>query len=83
VESPATNVTVSYLAVDGTGNNLNTGCSDPRLIGFYFRDASGTLNYVVARNQAQNTANFGCGGSAGLGVFVQSAGPSTPATVTV
>ena len=83
VESPATNVTISYLAVDGTGNNLNytDNCSDPRLIGFYFRNASGTLNSVVARNQAQDTANFGCQNSAGLGVFIQSSG--TPATVKI
>ena len=83
VVSPATEVEISYLAVDGAGNNLNAGCSDPRLIGIYFQNASGTINYVVARNQAQNTANFGCAGSAGLGIFVQSAGPSTPADVTI
>jgi len=83
VESPATEVEISYLAVDGAGNNLNTGCTDPRLIGIYFQNAAGTINYVVARNQAQNTANFGCAGSAGLGIFVQSAGPSTPADVTI
>lgn len=83
VESPATNVTIRYLAVDGTGNNLNSGCSDARLIGIYYQNASGRLNYVVARNQAQDTANFGCAGSAGLGIFVQSAGTSTPATVTI
>jgi parallel beta-helix repeat protein len=83
VESPATNVSISYIAVDGTGNNLNASCSDTRLIGIYYRNASGTLNYVVARNQAQNAANFGCGDSAGLGIFVQSSGASTPATVTI
>lgn len=83
VESPATNVTIRYLAVDGTGNNLNAGCSDARLIGIYYQNASGRLNYVVARNQAQDEANFGCAGSAGLGIFVQSAGTSTPATVTI
>ena len=83
VESPATEVEISHLAVDGAGNNLNTGCSDPRLIGIYFQNASGTINFVVARNQAQSTANFGCAGSAGLGIFVQSAGPSTPADVTI
>jgi hypothetical protein len=83
VESPATEVEIGYLAVDGAGNNLNTGCTDPRLIGIYFQNASGTINYVVARNQAQNTTNFGCAGSAGLGIFVQSAGPSTPADVTI
>ena len=83
VESPATDVDISFLAVDGAGNNLNTGCSDPRLIGIYFQSASGTINYVVARNQAQNMANFGCAASSGLGIFVQSAGPSTPSDVTI
>lgn len=83
VVSPATDVVISYLAVDGRGNNLNNGCSDVRLIGIYYQNASGTVNYVAVRNQAQNVANFGCAGSAGLGVFVQSAGPSTPADVTI
>ena len=83
VESPATAVTISYLAVDGTGNNLNSGCNAARLVGIFFKSASGTLNYVVARNQAQNTANFSCGDSAGLGIFVESAGTAKPATVTI
>ena len=83
VEAPATDVEISYLAVDGTGNNLNNGCSDTRLIGIIFQNASGNINYVVARNQSQNAANIGCNGSAGLGIFVQSAGPSTPADVTI
>jgi hypothetical protein len=83
VESPATDVEISYLAVDGTDNNLNSGCAEPRLIGIYYRNASGEVNYVVARNQTQNTANFGCGGSAGLGIFVQSSGALTPSTVTI
>jgi hypothetical protein len=83
VVSPATDVEISFLAVDGSGNNLNAGCSDARLIGIIFQNASGTLNSVVARNQAQNAANFGCQNSAGLGIFVQSAGPSTPANVTI
>jgi hypothetical protein len=83
VEAPATDVEISYLAVDGTGNNLNNGCSDTRLIGILFQNASGNINYVVARNQSQNAANIGCNGSAGLGIFVQSAGPSTPADVTI
>lgn len=72
VESPATNVVIRDIAVDGTGSNLNSGCSEPPLIGIYYRGASGRLNYVVARNQAQNAANFGCADSAGLGIFVES-----------
>jgi parallel beta-helix repeat protein len=35
------------------------------------------VDFVVARNQAQDAANFGCQTSAGLGIFVQSASPST------
>ena len=77
VQSPATAVTISSLAVDGRNNNLNSGCDDARLIGIYYRNASGTVNFVVARNQAQDTANFGCQTSAGLGIYVQSASPST------
>jgi hypothetical protein len=83
VESPATDVDVNHLAVDGSGNNLNSGCSDARLIGICYQNASGAVNYVAVRNQAQNSANFGCAGSAGLGIFVQSAGLSTPAGVTI
>ncbi len=82
VESPATDVTISYLAVDGTGSNLNSGCSEPPLIGIYYQGASGTLNYVVTRNQAQNVENFGCSGSAALGIFVES-GNSENSTVTI
>ena len=81
VQSPAPTVTISNLAVDGSGNNL-TGCSAARLIGVYYRNASGTLNYVVARNQAQDVPYFGCQGSAGLGIFVQSGG-SGSSTVTI
>lgn len=83
VESPATDVEINHLAVDGSGNNLNAGCSDTRLVGVYFQNASGVVNFVAVRNQAQNAANFGCAGSAGLGIFVQSAGPSTPSSVTI
>jgi parallel beta-helix repeat protein len=77
VQSPATAVTISNLAVDGSNNNLNSGCGDARLIGIYYQNASGTVSFVAARNQAQDAANFGCQDSAGLGIFVQSASPST------
>jgi parallel beta-helix repeat protein len=82
VQSPATEVTISDLAVDGSGNNLNSGCSEPPLIGIYYRGVSGTVNYVAARNQAQNATNFGCADSAGLGIFVES-GNSEDSTVTI
>jgi parallel beta-helix repeat protein len=77
VKSPATAVTISSLAVDGRNNNLNGGCNDARLIGIYYQNASGTVNFVAARNQAQDAANFGCQTSSGLGIFVQSVSPST------
>ena len=77
VQSPATAVTISNLAVDGSNNNLNSGCDDAPLIGIYYQNASGRVDFVVARNQAQDAANFGCQTSAGLGIFVQSASPST------
>jgi parallel beta-helix repeat protein len=82
VQSPATAVIITKLAVDGSNSNLNSGCDDARLIGIYYQNASGTVGFVTARNQAQNAANFGCQDSAGLGIFVQSASPST-STVTI
>ena len=82
VEGPIEGVDISKLAVDGTGSNLNSGCTEPALIGIYYRNASGTVNNVVARNQAQDTANFGCQDSAGLGIFVESGGSGT-STVTI
>jgi len=82
VQSPATEVTISFLAVDGTGSNLNGGCFEPPLIGIYYQGASGTIEDVVARNQAQDLANFGCGGSAAVGIFVES-GNSEQAAVAI
>ena len=77
VQSPATAVTISTLTIDGSNSNLNSGCDDTRLIGIYYQNASGTVNFAAVRNQAQNAANFGCQTSAGLGIYVQSASPST------
>ena len=77
VKSPATAVTISSLTVDGSNNNLNGGCNDARLIGIYYQNASGTGNFVAARNQARDAANFGCQTSAGLGIYLQSVSPST------
>lgn len=82
VTYPATDVTISYIAVDGSNSNLNGGCSDPRLIGIYFQGASGRLDDVAVRNQAQNSDNFGCQSSAGLGIFVES-GDSKNSTVRI
>ena len=77
VQSPATVVNISTLTVDGSNSNLNSGCDDTRLIGIYYQNASGTVNFAAVRNQAQNAGNFGCQTSAGLGIYVQSASPST------
>lgn len=82
VESPAMSVTIGDLAVDGTGNNLNSGCTEPPLIGIFYQNASGRLHHLVVRNQAQNAENFGCQGSAGLGIFVES-GDSGTSAVTI
>ena len=80
VESPAT-VNISSITVDGSGNT-SSSCSDPRLIGIYYQNASGTINNVAVRNQSQTATAIGCAASAGLGIFVQSDSPGT-ATVTV
>ena len=79
---PATHVTISDLAVDGSNSNLNSGCSEPPLIGIYFQGASGRLDSVAVRGQAQNAANFGCQSSAGFGIFVES-GNSENSTVRI
>ena len=72
VEYPATDVTISHLAVDGSNSNLNSGCLEPPLIGIYFQGASGRVDSVAVRNQAQDSENFGCQSSAGFGIFVES-----------
>jgi len=76
VASPATAVSISSLAVDGTGNT-SSSCSDPALIGIYYQNASGTVNNVVARNQSQAAAAFGCQTSAGMAIFVESGNSGT------
>jgi hypothetical protein len=63
-------VNLSYIAVDGA-NNLIPGCGPPNdLVGIYYQNASGTINEVVARNQALSVADDGC--QSGLAIFVQS-----------
>jgi hypothetical protein len=85
----ASPVHISSLIVDGSNNNL-TGCSAPRLMGIYYQNSSGTVKYVVARNQAQDQNDFGCQDSANLAIFVQSGTPpssalssATTSTVTI
>jgi len=76
----ATNVSVSHLTLDGSNNQI-TGCS-PDLIGIYYQNASGTINYIVARNQALGEALNGC--QSGQGVFIESGyGSGGSATVTI
>ena len=82
VEYPATDVTIRNLAVDGSNSNLNNGCGDPPLIGVYYEGASGKIESVAVRNQAQNAENFGCQSSAALGILVES-GNSENSTVRI
>jgi hypothetical protein len=64
----ATGVTLSNLTVDSAGNQIG-GCS-PALIGILYQNASGTVNEVVARNQALAPADNEC--QSGLAIYVQS-----------
>jgi len=61
-------VNISNIAVDGANNQI-VGCG-PDLVGIYYQNASGTINDVVARNQALTTTLGGC--QSGLAIFVQS-----------
>jgi hypothetical protein len=63
-------VTLTHLAVDGSGNNL-ADCS-VNLIGVYYRNASGTVNDMAIKNIQLLPSAAGCQG--GLGIFVQSGG---------
>jgi len=75
----STGVNISFLTVDGNGNNLS-GCGAPDLVGFFYQNASGTLNTVVARNQIlPNPADYGC--QNGFGIYVQSNGGTSNLTV--
>ena len=71
-------VTLNNLAVDGANNQIG-GCG-PNFIGIYYQNSSGTINHVVARNQALSTALNGC--QSGLGIFVES-GYTVPGTADV
>ena len=61
-------IDISTLAVDGTGNGI-AGCG-PDLVGIYYQNASGVLNYVVARNQILAPGLTGC--QSGEAIFIQS-----------
>ncbi|HEY4904622.1 MAG TPA: right-handed parallel beta-helix repeat-containing protein [Candidatus Sulfotelmatobacter sp.] len=62
----ATGVNIAGLAVDGSGNLLSCTLD---FMGIYYQNASGTINYVVTRNQ-----NLGSGSEcqSGEGIFAQS-----------
>lgn len=64
--SGATEVTISHLTVDGSGNEV--GCS-PNLEGIYYQNSSGTITYNAVRNQI-TTADQGC--EIGLAINVES-----------
>jgi hypothetical protein len=61
-----TGVNITGLTVDGTGNQLSCTLD---FMGIYYQNASGVINYVVARNQ-----NLGSGSEcqSGEGIFAQS-----------
>jgi hypothetical protein len=73
-------VTIEYLAVDGSNNQLS-GCGT-NLVGIYYQNASGTVNQVVTRNQELDPSDFGC--QDGLAIFVESGyGSGGSAVVTI
>jgi parallel beta-helix repeat protein len=69
-------VNLTNLIVDGSNSQIDCG---PNLVGIYYQNSSGTVNHVVARNQALGTNN-GC--QSGQGIFVES-GYSTPGSSNV
>ncbi|TAJ80992.1 hypothetical protein EPO44_18190 [bacterium] len=68
-----TEVTIRSLTVDGANNGI-TGCG-PRLIGIFYRNASGKIEDVAVRNMKLGAGLEGC--QSGLGIFVQSGGGSS------
>jgi len=61
-------VKISYLAIDGSNNQIS-GCGMD-LVGINYQNASGTINQVVTRNQELAPDLFGC--QDGLAIFVES-----------
>lgn len=71
------NVTIRNIALDGSNNGI-ANCAGLVPVGIYFRDASGNVNHIAAKNQLA-----ACNGSPnGDGVFVQSDGLE-PTVVTI
>jgi parallel beta-helix repeat protein len=61
-------VTVQFLAIDGSNNQL-TGCGTD-LVGIYYQNASGTINQNATRFQELAPDLFGC--QDGLAIYVES-----------
>src|SRR5262249_47581239 len=78
VKSPATNVVINNITVDGQNNGINA--CDPGPIGIYFQNASGTVTRSAVVNEVLGEGLDGCQG--GDGIFVQS-GTSQVSTLTV
>jgi hypothetical protein len=79
LENSSGNANINNITVDANNNQIG-GCS-PELIGIYYRNASGKVNYVNALNQALSPSGLnGC--QSGLGIFVQG-GSSGTSNVTV
>jgi len=69
-------VNLTNLIVDGSNSQIDCG---PNLVGIYYQNSSGTVNHVVARNQAL-APNNGC--QSGQAIFVES-GYSIPGSSNV
>jgi hypothetical protein len=76
----ASDVIITNLVVDGTGNNL-VGCGGPTLEGIYFQNSSGAIEHSVVRNQYQT--NFAADGGCqnGLAINIESLNSSNTVTV--
>jgi hypothetical protein len=80
-------VTVEYLTVDATGNDIGDGgangsaCSAPTLEGIYFQNTSGTILHNTVRNQYQTDFTDYGGCQNGLAINVESTSSSNTVTV--
>jgi parallel beta-helix repeat protein len=75
-----TKVTLDYIAVDGSNNQLASCGTD--LVGIYYQNASGTINQTATRFQELSQNYFGC--QQGLAIFVESGyGTGGTAVVTI
>lgn len=74
--APATpaSVTVEYVIVDGSNNNIQT-CG-MELLGIYYQNAGGKIENVTTQNQMLPTGYQGC--QSGEGIFVENQTVGTP-----